>query len=225
TFDGPCRTPCVALSGANGTKLWDVRQQGWGFAQRDGATNATQRFLAYGLVDVPTKPRRGERFPPKLVRMGVLDGADGSTLWSYERAFAQNSYLSYNLALAQFATALAPLDADHDGFLDLVTPAQYAPITGIDQTLLATSSHSYQLLSGLDGATMQTYDAWGPTGRLLDCGGQDGLTFLTGHARRLEVARYDPSSGAKQWRSAIWSDPSPHAASAGVDTVALGAAC
>src|SRR5439155_10697298 len=94
--------------------------------------------------------------------------------------------------------------------------------------LLATSSHSYQLRSGLDGSVMQTYDAWGPTGRLVDCGASTAagnLTFLTGHARRLEVASYSATDGGKLWRAPVWSDPAPHAAAAGVDTLGLGTAC
>lgn len=218
---GAYRTHFVPISGANGTALWDVRQQGWGVARPLAPT-----ILGVGMLDVPTDVAAGQRFPPKFVRMLALDAATGESRWSYERAFAQNSYLSYNLGLSQFVETLAPLDADRDGVLDLVTPSQYAPPTGRDQVLLAAASHTYEVRSGRDGAVLATLRAGGPDGRALPCGAESGgITILSGHARRLDVSRFDSATGERLWRATLYNDPVPRAATTGIDTVALAASC
>ena len=226
TIEGSIRTHFVSLAAPNGTMRWDVRQEGWGVLRPVGTTPETSRLLGMGMVDVPTPSTGDGRFPPKRVRLGVLDGGDGSTLWSYEKAFSQNSYLSYNLALGQYEDALAPLDLDRDGVLDLVTPAQYAPATGKDQVLLATSHHEYEVRSGRDGAVLRTIPLWGPTGRLLACGDAGTtLTFLTGHGRRLDLTRVDAATGETAWRVPLHNDPAPRAATSALDVVTLGARC
>ena len=226
SIEGSFLTHFAGLSGANGTKRWDVRQQGWGVLRGIGQTADTAHLLGMGMVDVPTGPSPGGRFPPKMVRMGALDARDGSTVWSYEKSFAQNSYLSYNLALGQYEDALAPLDLDRDGVLDLVTPAQYAPATGADQVLLATSHHEYEVRSGRDGAVLRSIPVWGPQGRALDCGADGStLTFLSGHGRRLDLTRVDAATGATVWRVPVHNDPAPRAATSGMDVPTLGARC
>lgn len=222
TIEGAYRTHFVPVAGANGSLLWDVRQQGWGFAQ---PLDVPATRLGLGMVDVPTAPPEGGRWPPKFVRLVVLDAKDGAVQWSYERSFTQNSYLSYNLALGQYQTTLAPHDWDADGLLDLVTPSQYGPITGRDQVLLASSGHTYDVKSGADGSVLRTITAWGPDGRVVDCPGAPGtITVITGHARRLDLTRFD-ADGAQAWRRPLWNDPAPRAATTAIDLTALGTAC
>lgn len=221
TVSGAYRTHFIPLSGANGTAMWDVRQQGWGVARAIG-----EGLLGMGMLDVPVAPPEGGQLPPRFVRLLAVEGATGATVWSYERTFAQGSLLSYNLALAQFRDALAPHDWNADGIRDLVTPAQEAPRTGRDQVLLATSSHTYAVLSGADGQELGSVRAWGPDGRVLSCPGDESrLTVLSGHGRRLELARFDPMSGERAWRQVVHNDPTPRAASTAIDVTGLGATC
>lgn len=227
TNNGAIRTHLVPISGANGTVLWDVRQQGWGFARvLDGGDGASARHVGVGMLDMPENVPDGARFPPKFVRLLVLDARDGANLWSYERSFSQNSFVSYNLALTQFKTTLAPYDWDKDGILDLVTPSQYSPATGRDQVLLATASHTYEVKSGADGATIATLRAWGPDGRIVACdGASEHLTVISGHARRVDLTRFDPTTGAQVWREPLYNDPAPRAATTGIDMTGIGGTC
>ncbi|MEA3202283.1 MAG: hypothetical protein QOE90_3711 [Thermoplasmata archaeon] len=221
TPNGQYRTHFVPLRGANGTPMWDARLQGWGRAAPLG-----KGLLGVGLVDVPTLPPPGGRFPAKSLRLVGLDAATGASRWTWERSFAENSYLSYQLALAQYGEALAPFDLDGDGVRDLVTPAQPAFETGRDQALLATSSHVYEVRSGVDGHVLQTLSAWGPDGRVVACGDAGTkLTVVSGHARRVDVTRLDASSGQTLWRVPLHSSSAPHAATTGIELEALGAGC
>lgn len=227
TIEGAFRTHFVPVSGVNGTMLWDVRQQGWGYARTlDGGPDAPATRIGLGMLDIPTPVQAG-RFPPKFVRLVALDAASGEVEWSYERAFAQNSYLSYNQALAQYRDALAPYDWDGDGLLDLVTPSQYNAATGFDQVLLAASTHTYEIKSGADGSTLATVTAWGPEGRVVACGDESArhLTVAGGHARRYDLQRYDPATGAQVWRHALFNDPAPRAAASGIDLTGAGIRC
>lgn len=218
---GAYRTHLIPLSGANGTALWDVRQQGWGIAQAIGGG-----LLGVGMLDVPTEPPEGGPFPPRFVRMLALDAATGETQWSYERSSPQNSILSYNLALSQFSETLAPRDWDGDGVRDLVTPAQESPRTDRDQVLLATSSHTYGILSGVNGKEIASVRAWGPDGRVVSCPGDEArLTVLSGHARRLELQRFDPMTGERAWRHIVHNDAAPRAATTAIDATGIGASC
>ncbi|HUR68948.1 MAG TPA: PQQ-binding-like beta-propeller repeat protein [Candidatus Thermoplasmatota archaeon] len=223
TRSGAVRTHFMLLHGANGTAAWDVRQQGWGFAR---ALDAPVRRLGIGMLDVPTPVSSTQPFPQKFVRIGALDAATGDVLWSDERAFAQSSYLSYNLALSQYQEALAPYDWDADGVRDLVTPAQESARSGTDQVLLATATQEYGILSGADGHPLARVVAWGPQGRVVACpGAEASLTILGGHARRIELARYEPLSGERRWRTTLHFDPAPRAATTGIDVEALTATC
>ncbi|HEX2021578.1 MAG TPA: hypothetical protein VHH36_02635, partial [Candidatus Thermoplasmatota archaeon] len=224
TINGAFRTHFVALSGATGETRWDVAQQGWGVVQTLTGPDAERPLLGFGMVDLPSRPPAGGRFPPKFVREGAMDARDGTVLWSYQKQFASNSYLSFNLALLQYREALAPVDVDGDGALDLLTPAQYGSPTGADQVLLATSNHTYEIRSAADGRLLRAFRAWGPDGRAVACG--DGaITVLSGHSRRLDWTRFDAHTGERLWRVPFHNDPAPRAATRGLDLTALGAAC
>ncbi|HLE97887.1 MAG TPA: hypothetical protein VI997_10990, partial [Candidatus Thermoplasmatota archaeon] len=225
TASGAFRTHFLPLHGADGTAIWDVRQQGWGFLRTLGS-DGERTLLGLGMVDVPSAPAPGGAFPQKFVRLGALDAADGTTVWSYEHAFAQQSMLSYHLSLAQYDEALAPFDADGDGVLDVLSPSEAVQRTERDQLLLATASHAYELRSGADGSVLRAVTAWGVDGRALACGSEpDTLTVLTGHARRLDLTRFDLATGAQLWRRPVWNDPAPRAATSAIDLVGLAARC
>lgn len=218
------RTHFVPLHGANGTPMWDVRLPGWGRAQTLDAGNATTRLLGVGMVDLRTDGPG--RTPPRSVRLAVLDAATGASRWTYEKTFAVSDAVAGDLALAQFTDSLAPADVDGDGVLDLVTPAQEHRETSRDQVLLATASADYEVRSGRDGAVLETLRAWGPLGRVVPCGDDAGnLTIVSGHARRLDVTRFDLATGNQSFREPLFNDPAPRAASAGMDLVALAPGC
>lgn len=225
TLAGSFRTHFAPLSGADGASFWDVRQQGWGIARALDASGPVRR-LGIGMLDVPAVAEGDSMFPPKFVRLLGVDAQTGKTLWSDERSFAQNSFVSYNLALSQFETTLAPFDWDGDGLLDMVSAAQPSARNGRDQVLMATASHTYDVRAGSDGRVLGTVTAWGSDGRVVACPGAEArLTILSGHARRIEVARFDPISGERQWRSVLHNDPAPRAATTAMDMTALGGAC
>jgi hypothetical protein len=184
-------------------------------------------LIGVGLTDVPTPITAGGRFPPKEVRLAALDATDGTTSWSYQARFAQDSYTGYDLALTQYLTNLAPHDWDHDGVLDIVTPAQYKGAYGNNQLLLAAATQDFQVRSGADGSVLSTLNVWGSNGLAVSCGASDGnLTFITGHARRLDVTRIDADTGATLWRRPIWNDPAGSRASmSGIDMVSLTGVC
>lgn len=223
TPNGRFRTHFVQLDGTNGNIRWDVRQQGWGqAASLDAGANTT--LLGLGTLDLPSGTPPGGRFPAKFVRIAALDARDGSVVWSVEKAFAQNSFLSYNLALGQFREALAAEDYDNDGVREVVSPAIYAPPGPAEQVLLATSHHSYEVRSGATGDVLSTIAVWGPDGRVVPCG--DGLlSVVSGHSRRIEFSAHDVLAGARVTRAVIHNDPTPRAATAGIDLTGVGARC
>lgn len=230
TASGRFRTYFNPLAGETGEKLWGdkgVRKQGWGFMESIHEDERAEPRAAIGMVDYPTAPPPGGRFPPKFVRLEAVEGHNGATAWGYERLFAQNSFVIYNTALAQFKSVLAPHDWSGDGWRDLVTPSQYVAAQGNSQILLAASSHTYDILAARDGHTLRTFPAWGPDGRVLDCGtaGNEYLTVVAGHPRRIDVTRFDVHSGEQVWRKAVWNNPAPRAAVSGTEVMGLSTAC
>lgn len=226
TVNGAFRTHFVPLAGQNGTKLWDVRFQGWGFMSTLTGPNATVPLMGFGTIDLPTPVPPGSRFPPKFVRVGAVDVRDGSTAWSFEKRFAQNSYLTAQLAAKQYLSTLAPFDWDGDGVKEIITPSQYSAPTGTNQVLLALSNHSYEVRSGADGSVVSVLKAWGPDGRVVRCAGADEyVTIVSGHSRRLDLTRFDPKTGEQVWRQPVFNDPAPRAATSNIDFIGLGAGC
>lgn len=229
TLSGRYRTYFQPLDGETGEKLWGdrgIRKQGWGFMEAINEDERAQPRAAIGMVDYPTAPPPGGQFPPKFVRLEVVQGDNGATLWSYERIFAQNSFAIYNTALAQFKHHLAPHDWTGDGWRDLVTPSQYVAPESNNQVLLAAASHTYDVLGAADGRILSTLTAWGPDGQILHCGGEDGhLVVVSGHPRRIDATRFDPTTGEQVWRKAVWNNPVPRAAISGTDVMAVGGDC
>ncbi|HLE48372.1 MAG TPA: hypothetical protein VI818_08755, partial [Candidatus Thermoplasmatota archaeon] len=235
TTNGRYRTHVVPLSGKDGHKLWrgEPKVQGWGFVadmNPDAATSVP--YLALGTVDYPTAIPGGARFPPKDVRLAVYNVSDGTPRWSYREQFAQDSYLSYDMSLNQYLSSLAPHDWTGDGIKDLVTPSQYYPATGANQTLLAQATSRYQILDGNDGAVHAAVDAWGPSGVVMSCGpgvnaaGEPSLTVFSGHSRRYDISRFNitPSADA-HWRFPLYNNPDLQSATLGTDIAFVGAEC
>lgn len=221
TVNGAYRTHFVPVSGADGSLPWgnQVKFQGWGAASL--LVNGDERRVAVGTMDVPTEVPPQSRFPPKDLRLAVLD-ADGSPRWTHQAAYPQDSFLGFDLALQQFQRGLAPYDHDGDGWKDLVTPGQYvAPAAG-QQLLLSQANQTFEILAAASGRTIVDIRGFGSNGILLPCGG--GYALIGGYGQHLETAAYD-LQGRPQWDAVLWLDPTPTAASAGVDLTFLGAHC
>lgn len=234
TMEGRYRTHFVPLEGASGRDLWDgdIKYQGWGFPAPMNACGKVSPFIAIGTVDVPPLladdqgAHPGGKFPKKKVRMAVLDMADGSALWTYEELYPQDSYLSYDMTLNQYLQALAPHDWDGDCVNDLVTPAIWVRPEGDVQVLMATTTHNYKILRATDGEPLYTLTAWGPKGIVYNCGFRDGeVTVISGHARRMEITRFDTDRENITWRHLIYSNPTPQAQVAGQELLWMGGRC
>ena len=236
TPNGRFRTHVVPVSGKDGIKLWGLKNppiQGWGFvADMNPDYHTSVPYLALGTVDLPTAVPPGGRFPPKMVRLTVFDVHDGTTKWSYEEQFPQDSYISYDMSLNQYLSALAPHDWTGDGVKDLVTPSRYFEATGANQTLLATVTHKYQILDGVDGLVHKEFQVWGPAGMVNTCGqGVDGagepfLTVFSGHGRRYDVSRINITPDVSQhWRFALFNNPDIQSATLGTDIALVGTQC
>ncbi|MBI2077644.1 MAG: hypothetical protein HYT80_04625 [Euryarchaeota archaeon] len=229
TINGRFLTHVHLVDGANGREVFgerDVKFQGWGYVASLGSGADGVPRLGGGFVDLPTNALPIARFPQKDVRIVVIDARDGTTFWTYAERFAQDNYLSYALTLDQYAHALAPHDWDGDGIRDLLTPSQYRG-PGQEQLLLSTMNHTYEVLSGLDGAVLHKVTAWGANGIVVNCHGDpDNLTILSGHGRRLDLTRIRVRDDATLWQERVWLDPTlPRAASAGFDLLFLAGRC
>ncbi|MEA3203861.1 MAG: hypothetical protein QOI63_1541, partial [Thermoplasmata archaeon] len=222
TPNGRHRTHFVPVDGATGTPLWNHPQQGWGFLTNLG-TGPRGPVLAAATLDVPAPTPPGGAYPEKSVRIAGL-AMDGTAGWSFEAPFAQDAQASYELGLHQVHDALAPADLDGDGVRDPVTPAQYVPPAGNDQVFLATARQHFQVLSGASGRRLQDLDSWGSNGLLLPCSGPTGLTFAVGHAKRIDLERFD-AQGALVWRAPVWNFQEPRSSTASLDLVALDGVC
>lgn len=243
TLNGGFRTHLMPLDGTNGLPLWNGQDrfiQGWGFVRGLNAAEGLVSRLAIGTIDLPTQTPPIGRFPPKDVRIAVIDSTDGATVWEYREQFAQDSYLPYVLTLNQYREALAPFDWDGDGLRDLLTPARYVP-PGYEQLLLTTTIHDYQVLNASNGNLLYEVPAWGPNGVAVNCpGAQERLTVLAGHGRRLDFARYNVTTfpgerpdidatnrdQGRDWARRVWMDPTlPRAATASFDVTFLAGRC
>lgn len=221
----------VPVSGAAGTLLWpkkDIKVQGWGWVDDLNVANHTNPLIAVGAVDLPSRPSPGGRFPPKDVRMTVLKTADGAPLWGgYRERFSLDSFLIYGLTLDQYRHNLAPSDYDGDGVRDLVTPAVYTEPNSTTQVLLASSGHTYRILSGRTGKTLAEMDAFGPRGEAFACPGEPAnqLTVLSGHSRRLDLTRRNVTDDHVAWRDPVYVNRRPQAMVAGAGTIYLRGMC
>jgi outer membrane protein assembly factor BamB len=222
TPNGRHRTHFVPLDGLTGTPLWNHPQQGWGFLTNLGP-GPRGPLLAAATLDVPAPTPSGAAYGAKSVRIMGL-GPDGTPTWTFEAPFAQDSSSSYEIGLHQIHDVLAPADLDGDGVRDPVTPAQYERPAGPDQVFLATARQHFQVLSGATGKRLQDLDSWGSNGLLLPCSGRE-LTFAVGHAKRIDLERFDAATGALRWRVPIWSFAEPRSSTASLDLVALDGVC
>ncbi|HUR62254.1 MAG TPA: hypothetical protein VM286_07840 [Candidatus Thermoplasmatota archaeon] len=235
TSNGNFRTHFVPLDGATGALLWgnDVKFQGWGFIASLQPGNATD-LLGIGTVDLPDPARAdctptmdsscGETgFPLKQVRLAALKAKDGSPLWTYQDSFAQDSYVSYDLALQQYHDALAPLDLNHDGILDPITPSQYVGAKDGTQLLLSTAKSAFDVLDGATGSRLLRFEVFGSNGYVLPCA-EGAYTLASGYAQHLEVSRILPN-GTLAWSMPTWVDPSATSATYGMDMTFLSGRC
>jgi hypothetical protein len=225
TINGLYRVHLALIDGRTGQRMWgdrDIKFQGWGF----GASLATPQApsnarLAFATVDLPTGDIPGSRFPLKEVRVMVIKSEDGSPEWTYVSKVPEDSMSNFNQVLHQYVDALAPVDVDGDGQLDPVTPARWDQPKGTHQTLLFNSKHTYQSLDADTGRPLQTYEVWGPTGRLVrgDDGEQATLRFLSGITRRYDVTSLDARTGERIERIPIYNNPTPQAQVSGIQTL------
>lgn len=225
------RTHFVPIDGAKGTKIWagkNIIQQGWGFGTDLNTQPLVSRGLvAVGVVDLPVFAG-STRFPPKDVRLTVLNADDGSSAWgTYRDRFGLNSGLIYTQSLRQILHVLAPKDFDGDGVRDLISPARLREPNTQEQLLLSGSGHSYALISGRTGDSISTAYGFGPSGQVIPCKGEgpDQFTIMSGHARRLDVSRVNASDGSIAWRQAIHANRRPQGQTAGIDIVFVVGAC
>lgn len=232
----------------------DLKFQGWGFpasvnpptaasnssftydpftgphwlSPRDTGKEEARPYFAFGTIDPPTRPLPGGRFPPKEIRMLVVKTEDGSPTWgSYLDKMGLDSYLSYDLALWQYLRALAPHDYDGDGIKDLVSLPHYIEPEGSLQILLASARHDYRIVHSITGKPIRTLTAWGPTGQVLKCDNEpaDGLTVLSGYAKRYDLIRISAKDSTPLWRQPLHNNPTPQAQTAGIELIAVSARC
>lgn len=226
SVNGQFRTHFVPLSGVDGTMLWgnEVKYQGWGhLTLLDPGPDAGH--IALGTIDLPTPVPPAGRFPPKDIRLAVLHAEDGTPIWDKRETFPQDSYVSYHLALNQFIDGLATFDLDGDGVNDITTPGQYVSADAGEQLLLSTATQRFDILSGVDGGVLSSFDAFGSNSLVLSCGDAAEVTILGGYGRRIDAQRFDAATGEELWRWTIFIDSSPVSATAGVDLNFLGGRC
>lgn len=237
TVNGMYRTHFAPLDGRTGDKLWpenadgqswhkDRAYMGWGFATTLNTPNHTAPYLAIGTTDLFSRPPPGGRFPAKDIHLAVLKVSDGTPVWSLSQRFPLDTYVSYHMTLSQYLHSLAPYDWDGDGVRDVVTPAQYVKPHGKEQTILANSLHTYQVLSGTDGSLLQTLTAWGLIGQVVPCSGYSSdLTIIAGHSRRMDLSKFNGTTGELLWRKPTYNDPRLRPATAGTELLAFNARC
>lgn len=220
TPNGRSRTHFIPLDGATGAPLWEYKQQGWGFATLLG-----EGRVGAATFDRPEGNMAGGRPPEKALRIAGIDAATGNPLWSYEAPFGQDSQSSYEIGLQQVRTSLAPADLDGDGIREVITPSRYVQPEGRNQVFLATARQTYQVLDGASGAVENTLESWGSSALLLPCTVDGELTFVVGHARRLDLVRIDAVTGETLMRRSIWNFVEARASVAGIDLMGLAGAC
>lgn len=218
------RTHFIPLEGESGAPLWDTKLGGWGFGTTIDAGNGTPN-LVVGTVDVPVGADEG-RFPPLSTRVTALTAEEGTPTWSHEWPYAEHSVTSFQVALRQYQDNLAPVDVDGDGSLDIVSTAQNVPPRGPNQQLLATQTHTYDIVSGTTGDGVAEAEIWGGQGLMLTCGGPgDEMTVLSGHPRRIDLTRVDLENGTILWEESVWNNPSPRTPSHGIAMMGLDGSC
>lgn len=229
SVNGRYRTHFIPVDGAAGVRIWenDVWYQGWGYPTALNANaSAPATKIAVGLVDIPTLPAPGQKFPPKDMRIAVLNATDGTAAWDIQELWPQDSVLSYLLTLQQFLYSLAPYDYDGDGLKDILSAPKYIQPKGDEQELLSTAKHRYEIRSAATSDILHTFDVWGSNGMVVPCrSGDSNLTVLSGHGRRLEFTRIDPGSGAHWFQHIIYNNPTPQAATAGTEVWFLNGVC
>ncbi len=227
TTNGMFRTHFIPLDGQSGIRAWDdAKYQGWGFGASLATPGHNPKLLAIGTVDFLTGALPGGKFPPKDVHLAVLSLETKLALWDYSFRYPQDGGLSYQLTLHQYAYSLAPQDWDLDGVLDLVTPAQYVKPTGANQTLMAETKHTYEILSGATREQIYAFGAWGPSGVVESCNATDGeLNLIVGHSRRVDLVTVNVSENREIRHEPLYFDPRPRPASAPVNLINLGLLC